>query len=285
MTLPIRIVVIGTGHWGTNIIKTLQTLEACSVVATATRDYVKICKRHKPDAVVVATPAATHAQIALDCLKLGAHVFIEKPLALHISDVEKILATAKQYQRQIFVGYLHLYNPAYQAFKKTVLRLGQLERLEIIGEGSDMTRLDAGAIWDWGPHATYLLFDLLKSQPQALSLHKRLETRTRQQYSFTGRSKTTHLYIRLGWGAPKKNLRLSATHQLGRVTLNLYANQAVLYYPKTGSRKIIAFDPIPPLRSELSQWLTNLRRSKTITNSRQHQRITAFLTKLQELTK
>jgi predicted dehydrogenase len=65
------------------------------------------------DAVLVASPAATHADVVVAALELGLHVFCEKPLALTLRDVDRILAARDHAGRVVQVGYMKRHDPAY----------------------------------------------------------------------------------------------------------------------------------------------------------------------------
>jgi len=65
------------------------------------------------DAVVVATPAHTHAAVALPLIKAGIHCLIEKPIALTLSDCESLGAAGPGIVR---IGYIERFNPAFRAF-------------------------------------------------------------------------------------------------------------------------------------------------------------------------
>lgn len=157
---PVRIAVIGEGRWGKNIIKTLGSMPECTVAYTVTRDYKKLLKQTDIDAIVVATPPSTHANIALPFIKRGLPVFIEKPLTASAADAEKLLAASREHRASVFVGHIHLYNPAYAVAKKEIARAGKLRML--IGEGGSNGpfRDDYSAMWDWAPHDLSMMLDI-----------------------------------------------------------------------------------------------------------------------------
>jgi hypothetical protein len=66
------------------------------------------------DAVVVASPAATHVDIVLAALEAGLHVFCEKPLAISLADVDRIIAARDHAGRVVQVGYMKRHDPAFQ---------------------------------------------------------------------------------------------------------------------------------------------------------------------------
>ena len=68
-------------------------------------DYRDMLGKGLVDAVSIATPHHLHAIMGLDCLKAGAHVFIEKPLANSVSEADALLDMARSRNRKICVGH------------------------------------------------------------------------------------------------------------------------------------------------------------------------------------
>ncbi len=78
----------------------------------------------KPDLVVIATYSDSHADYACQALATGAHVFVEKPLAVTVEDAKRIVVAAKQANRKLYVGYILRHNPAWQRFITEARSLG-----------------------------------------------------------------------------------------------------------------------------------------------------------------
>lgn len=73
------------------------------------------------DAVVVASPDRTHAELVLACIAAGKPVLCEKPLAVGLGDSERILAAEQQAgHRLVQVGFMRRYDPGYVALKATI---------------------------------------------------------------------------------------------------------------------------------------------------------------------
>lgn len=62
-------------------------------------NYKKMLKETKPDAVIVTTPHSLHARHAIECMKAGAHVLVEKPFATNFKDAKKMYLTSKKYKK------------------------------------------------------------------------------------------------------------------------------------------------------------------------------------------
>jgi predicted dehydrogenase len=161
-----RVAVIGAGRWGRNIIRTLGTIPSCVIAYIETRGFASLLSRKDIDAVVVATPPSTHAEVAIPFLEKGVPAFIEKPLALSMEDAAKIAAAAKRGGAAVFMGYVNLYNPAYQAMKHLTQSAGVMHC--IVGEGmsNGPVRSDYSVLWDWAPHDLSMMLDIVGEMPE-----------------------------------------------------------------------------------------------------------------------
>jgi predicted dehydrogenase len=66
------------------------------------------------DAVLIAAPAATHAEVTVAALEQGLHVFCEKPLAITLADIDRIIAARDRAGRVVQVGYMKRHDPAFR---------------------------------------------------------------------------------------------------------------------------------------------------------------------------
>lgn len=85
------------------------------------------------DVINIATPNYLHASQAITCLQQGKHVVIEKPMALHTEDAESIVATAKQFKKQVFVVKQNRYSPPVAWLKEVVEKniLGKIYSVQL----------------------------------------------------------------------------------------------------------------------------------------------------------
>jgi predicted dehydrogenase len=67
----------------------------------------------KPDLVVIATYPDSHADLAIQSMQAGAHVFVEKPLATTVADAKRVTATARTTNRKLVVGYILRHHPSW----------------------------------------------------------------------------------------------------------------------------------------------------------------------------
>ena len=116
---------------------------------------------------MVSVPSKLHAEIACDVLSAGAHVLVEKPLALTVEKGEQIVNTAQKYNRMVFGGHVERFNPAITSFRQTIADgvLGQVYNISNLRVAPYPKRIvDTGIIFDLGSHDLDLL-SFLYDQP------------------------------------------------------------------------------------------------------------------------
>ncbi len=124
------------------------------------------------DAVVIATPPRSHGPIALQALRAGLHIMVEKPFATSVVDAEAIVETADACGLTLMVGHTFEYNAAVWKLKE-IISSGELGRILYI----DTARLslgryqnDCNVIWDLGPHDISIVSYLLGEFPETVSV-------------------------------------------------------------------------------------------------------------------
>ena len=114
-TQMINFAQIGVGYWGPNLLRNLVSNPECFVktvvdLSPERRSFVQAnyptisvsddinaaIEDTSIDAVVLATPVATHFDLAMKCLNAGKHILVEKPMAHTAEEVRQIGALAKQ---------------------------------------------------------------------------------------------------------------------------------------------------------------------------------------------
>jgi Oxidoreductase family, NAD-binding Rossmann fold len=128
-----RIAVIGNGKWAKTIIRTLEVLPDLAAV---------VCGRGEAsppniDGVVIATPSATHAEVALPYIQRGIPTFIEKPMATSLPDAKRLLQAAEKSLAPVLVGHLQLYNVAFNKFLTLLPEIGKLRLVVLESMGGE----------------------------------------------------------------------------------------------------------------------------------------------------
>ena len=88
---------------------------------TATTDYKQLLARDEIKAVYVsATPESTHYPIAKDVLAAGKHLFLEKPIAMTLSEADELIETSRDKKLKFTIGYSQRFNPKYAYVRKSI---------------------------------------------------------------------------------------------------------------------------------------------------------------------
>ena len=99
----------------------LKEVAAATRPVTATTDYRTLLKDASIDAVMISTtPEPTHYPIAKESLLAGKHVFLEKPIALELSEADDLIALARQKNLLFTIGYSQRFNPKFAYVKRTL---------------------------------------------------------------------------------------------------------------------------------------------------------------------
>jgi predicted dehydrogenase len=123
--------------------------------------------------VIIATPAGTHFQFAREALLAGKHVFVEKPLATKVAEVDELDRLAKDRELVVMAGHTFIYNAAVRYVKK-LLDAGDLGEIRYIySQRLNLGRIrsDIDALWNFAPHDISIIQYWL-GDPMPVSVHR-----------------------------------------------------------------------------------------------------------------
>ena len=125
----------------------------------------------KVEAVIVATPATSHAELGNMAIEAGIPALIEKPFALTVADAEQLAEKAEKRNVPILVGHLLEYHPVVERLKEMLEKreLGDLYYLYSQRVNLGQIRPDENALWSFGPHDVSVALYLLGEMPVTLS--------------------------------------------------------------------------------------------------------------------
>lgn len=130
---------------------------------------------HDPriDAVVIATPTATHHALATSALRAGKHVLVEKPLCTTSTQAVELTALAVEVRRVLMVGHVFVFNGGILKLKELIAggELGQIHYLDAVRTNLGPVRGDVNALYDLGTHDISIFNFLLGATPVSVSAH------------------------------------------------------------------------------------------------------------------
>jgi len=86
------------------------------------KDWKEMLASVKPDAVSVCTPNSLHAPATIDALNAGAHVIVEKPMAMNAKEAQDMIDAAKKAKRKLVIGFQYRYSPKTQFLRDQIAR-------------------------------------------------------------------------------------------------------------------------------------------------------------------
>jgi predicted dehydrogenase len=183
----VRVGVVGLGYWGPNLARNFAAIDGCelrwlcdsdasarerlaaSFPGARTSDQLdQLLADDELDAVVLATPVPTHAELAVRVARAGKHCFVEKPLATNAADAEAAVAAAASAGKLLMVGHLLEYHPAVTRLKQLVDEgeLGSLYYLYGNRLNLGKLRADENALWSLGAHDVSVALHLIGEEPE-----------------------------------------------------------------------------------------------------------------------
>lgn len=183
---------IGCGYWGPNLLRNYSALARCRVkyvvdASPTRRAFVeanfprsKAIETHKAvledaevQGVIIATPAGTHFDLAREALHAGKHVFVEKPLATTVAEVDELGRIAKERNLVVMAGHTFIYNAAVRYVKKLIEdgELGDVRYIYSQRLNLGRIRSDIDALWNFAPHDISIIQYWL-GDPEPLAVHR-----------------------------------------------------------------------------------------------------------------
>lgn len=172
------VAVIGAGYWGPNLVRNFRSSSDWDLVAVCDLDRERATRvigprstieietsvehllaRDDLDAVAIATPAHTHAALAIAAFDAGKHVLVEKPLAHTVADAEAMIAAAERAGRVLMADHTFCYTPAVIAIRDLIAdgELGELLYIDSVRINLGLVQPDVNVFWDLAPHDLSIL--------------------------------------------------------------------------------------------------------------------------------
>ena len=190
----LAVAIVGAGYWGPNLIRNFSASLDCELLwvcdlsrkraeravgrystVQVTDSVDAVLNDPRVAAVAVATPTATHFELAAACLEAGKHVLIEKPLASSVSEGQKLVELAEQRGLVLMCDHTYCYTPAVRRIRQLVEdgTLGQIQYVDSVRINLGLVQSDIDVFWDLAPHDLSILDFILPEDcaPTAVAAH------------------------------------------------------------------------------------------------------------------
>ena len=180
----INVAVVGAGYWGKNLVRNFNELGVLHTICDSSPDILKAFQAEysgkefqssfqvvlqNPDisAVVIATPAETHFEMVKSALLANKHVFVEKPLAMIVSEAEELHQLPMRQVLKVMVGDILLDHPAIIKLKE-IIDSGELGKINYVYSNRlnlGKIRSEENILWSFAPHDVSAILYLLEEMP------------------------------------------------------------------------------------------------------------------------
>jgi len=244
----VNLALIGAGAWGQNLVRTFLHLRGADLKVVCDSDLAKCASalngargvKTTPDAndvfsdpsieaVVVASSAPTHFDLARRAILAGKDVLVEKPMTLSVADARELVELAEAERRVLMVGHLLIYHPAVRKMRELVKdgEVGDTYYLYSERVNLGKIRSDENALWSFAPHDVSIALYVLDDDPVEVAA-------VGAAYLQPGIEDVAFMYMRFGDGRlAQVHVSWLDPHKIRRTTL-------------VGSRKMIVFDDMEP---------------------------------------
>jgi predicted dehydrogenase len=298
---PIRIAIVGLGYWGPNLVRVIHDLPETEVAAVcdleaekltrisrryphtrATTSYEEVLAADDVDAVAIATPVASHYELALRALQSQKHVFVEKPMAGSLGEAEALVAAADERGLTLMPAHTFLYSPPVNAVRDLIQsgELGEIYFISTSRVNLGLHQSDVSVVWDLGPHDFSILRYWLGEAPNEVAAVTRscIVPDTPDVAFINLRFPSgTVAHSELSWLAPSKLRRTAIVGSRKMVVYDDTSTEPVRVFDsgadlpdpetfgeykltyRTGDIVSLKIDPIEPLALELMDFCRSIR--------------------------
>ncbi|MBI5123810.1 MAG: Gfo/Idh/MocA family oxidoreductase [Candidatus Omnitrophica bacterium] len=186
----IKVGVIGYGYWGPNLVRNFAEMPNCQLTSVSdlrserlslaerrypfiktTRDYKDLLDDVDINAIAIATSTSSHFKIAMEALKAGKHVLVEKPLAATSGEASQLIKKARLKKRVLMVDHTFVYTGAVRKIHDLLAHnaLGKIYYYDAVRVNLGLFQHDANVIWDLAVHDISVMDYVLSSRPYAVS--------------------------------------------------------------------------------------------------------------------
>jgi len=286
MKRKLKIALIGCGNWGKNIARNLHEMKSLACIydtnkelsETLNNEYMlttyelnDIFEDKNINAIVIASPAITHKDLAIQSLKCNKDLFVEKPFCLSLPDSQIIAELATSNNRILMVGHLLNYHNAFIKMKELIKngKIGVLQNIRANRLALGAVRSEESVIYDLSAHDISMILSITKELPievNVQSIHHNNNIGPDAICVKLSFSKGVTALINSDWMCPYKEHKFSVTGTKGSLIFDDTKNwpEKLLFNPSfITSKNSVVTSPIEkikiqenePLKSELEEFL------------------------------
>ena len=181
-----NIAVVGCGYWGKNLVRNFYELGALYSVSDVNSEtansyanqyqvknltFDQTINDENIEGVVLVVPAKLHASMAIEAMKKGKHVLVEKPLAMNQVEAESMIAAAKKNDVHLMVGHLLQYHSIFKTIRK-IVNAGEIGELNYVYSNRlsfGKVRSEEDVIWSFAPHDISMILSLTNQYPELVT--------------------------------------------------------------------------------------------------------------------
>jgi predicted dehydrogenase len=185
--MTVNVALVGLGYWGPNLARNLAIVNGANLHTLCdsrverldrlqrqypgtrtTTDFEAVLADDSIQAIVLATPVASHYDLAKRALSAGKHVLIEKPLARTAAECRDLVDHAARAKLTLMVGHVFLFNAAVRKMKDYIDsgELGEVRYVYSQRLNLGQVRTDVNALWNFAPHDLSILMHWLDAVPE-----------------------------------------------------------------------------------------------------------------------
>lgn len=294
-----KIAHIGTGYWGRNLVRNFSHLGALGALVDTNQEQasklgqefgVKVSSLQgvleDPSicGISFATPAETHASMAMQAMDAGKHVFLEKPLALNVRDGQAVLKRAQDTGKILMVGHLLQYHAIFMRLRAMVEagELGKIQHVYSNRMSLGKFRLEENVWWSFAPHDISMVLSLVGEEPSAVTAQggsyvtPGIADWTTAQFAFPSGARA---HFNISWYHPFKEQRLVVVgdkgmavfedsqpewkHKLALYRHSLDIEDGLAPAPNKAEAEYIDVEHSEPLKSECAHFIECIETGQT----------------------
>ncbi|MBU0762607.1 MAG: Gfo/Idh/MocA family oxidoreductase [Candidatus Altiarchaeota archaeon] len=241
----------------------------------------ELLKLETPDIATISTPTTAHTKTALECIRAGTDLLIEKPIAETVKNAEKIVEEARKKDVKVMVGHIERFNPAVQELKKRLKKkeLGEVYTISATRVGPFPHRIrDTGVILDLAVHDIDIMGYLTESNVIRVYAETKSKIHTEKEDMLSGILKfkdgVTGV-LDINWVTPDKTRELKVIGEKGmfrveyinqqltfcknKKTWKNYSYQEILKGSVKGEAKMIRIEKKEPLMIEVESFIDSVK--------------------------